>query len=49
MDTDTFIVHMNRDDIYNDIAEDAERKFDASNYELDRPLSKGKNDKIIGL
>ena len=32
-----------------DIAEDIETRFDTSNYELDRPLSKGKNKKVIGL
>ena len=31
-----------------DIAEDVETRFDTSNYELDRPLPKGKN-KVIGL
>ena len=32
-----------------DIAEDVETRFDASNYELDRQLPKGKNKKVIGL
>ena len=36
-------------DIYKDIAEDVETRFDTSNYELDRPLPKGKNKKVIGL
>ena len=36
-------------DIYKDIAEDVETRFDISNYELDRPLPKGKNKKVIGL
>ena len=49
MDTDSFIVHIKTDDIYKDIAEDVERKFDTSNYELNRPLPKGKNNKVIGL
>ena len=31
-----------------DIAEDVETRFDTSNYELDRPLPKGKN-KVTGL
>ena len=31
-----------------DIAEDVETRFDTSNYELDRPLPKGKS-KVIGL
>ena len=38
-----------RDDIYKDIVEDVETRFDTSNYELDRPLQKGKNKNIIGL
>ena len=29
--------------------QDVETKFDTSNYKLDRPLPKGKNQKIIGL
>ena len=40
--------------IYKDIAEDVETRFDTSNYELEcnsieRPLPKGKNKKVIGL
>ena len=35
--------------LYKDIAEDVETRFDSSNYELDRPLPKGKNKKILGL
>ena len=38
MDTDSFIVYIKRDDIYKDIEEDVETKFDTSDYELDRPL-----------
>ena len=45
MDTDSFIVYIKTDDIYKDIAEDVETRFDTSNYELDRPLPKGKNNK----
>ena len=37
------------DDIYKDIAEDVETRFDTSDYELDRPLPKWKNKNIIGL
>ena len=33
---------MKADDIYIDIAEDLETRFDTSNYELDRPLPKKK-------
>ena len=37
------------DDIYIDIVEDVETKFEASNYELNRPLPKGKSKKFIGV
>ena len=40
--TDSFIVHVKTDDIYKSIAEDVETRFDTSNYELDKPLPKGK-------
>ena len=50
MDTDSFIVHIKTDDIYKDIAEDVEARFDISDYELEinsieRQLPKGKNKK----
>ena len=37
------------DDIYKDIAEDVETRFDTSDYELNRPLPKWKNKNIIEL
>ena len=49
MDTGSFIVYLKTDNIYTDIAEDGETRFDTSNYELDRPLPKGKSETIIGL
>ena len=49
MDTDSFIVYIKIDDIYKDLAEDVETRSDTSNYELDRPIPKGKNNKAIGL
>ena len=49
MDTDSFIVQVKTDDIYKDIAEDVETRFDTSNFEIDRPLPKGKNKKVIGI
>ena len=49
MDTNVFIVHVKTDDIYEDIAEDVEKKFDTSNFEINKPLPKGKNKKVIGL
>ena len=42
MDADSFTVYVKTDDIYKDIAEDAETRFDTSNYVLERPLLKGK-------
>ena len=44
MDTDSFILYIKTDDIYKVIAEDVETRFDTSNYELNRPLPKGKNE-----
>ena len=41
MNTDSFIVYVKTDDIYKDIAEDVETRFDTSNFEIDRPLPKG--------
>ena len=38
--TDSFIVVVKAGDIYKDIAEDVETRFDLSNYELYRPLPK---------
>ena len=45
MDTDSFSVHIKTGDIYKDIAEDFETRFDTSNFELDRILPKDKNKK----
>ena len=49
MDADSIIVHVKIDNIYKDIAENVETRFDTRNNELDRPLPKGKNKKLIGL
>ena len=49
MDAYSFIVYIKIDDIYKDIAEDVETRFVTSSYELDRPLPKDKNEKMIGL
>ena len=49
MDTDSFIVHVKTESIYKGIAKDVEKRFDTSNFELDRPLPKGKNKKVIEL
>ena len=44
-----FIVYIKTDDTYKDIAKDLEIRYDTLNYELDGPLSKEKNKKVIGL
>ena len=49
MDTDSFIMNIKTEDFYKDIANDVEKRFDISNYEVDRPLPAGKNKKVIGL
>ena len=48
-DTGRFIIHIKTKDCYKDIPDDIERRFDTSNYEVDRPLPKIKNKKVIGL
>ena len=48
MDTDSLIMNI-KTDFYNDIAQDVEERFDTLNYDVDRPLPKGKNKKVIGL
>ena len=49
MDTDSFMMHIKTEYFYKDIADDVEKRFDTSNYEVDRPLLTGKNKKVIGL
>ena len=49
MDTDSFTTCIKADDTYKGIAEEVEKRFNTSNYELDRPLPKRNNKKVIGL
>ena len=49
MDTTNFIVCIKTEDIYSDPSKDVKKRFDTSNYKLDRPLPKGKNKKVTGL
>ena len=49
MDTDSFIMHIKTEDFYEYIANDVEKRFDTSYYEVNRPLPIGKNKKVIGL
>ena len=36
------IFYIKTQDFYNDVANDVEKRFDKSNYEIDRPLQLGK-------
>ena len=49
MDTDSFVMNIKTYDFYKDIANDVEKRFDTSSYEVNRPLPTGKNKKVIGL
>ena len=54
MDMDSFIMSIKTNGFYKDIANDVEKRFDTSNYEVsgiafNRPLPIGKNKKVIGL
>ena len=49
MDTDSFIINIKTDDCYKDISNDVQKRFDTSNYEINRPLTIGRNKKVIGL
>ena len=46
---DSFIMHIKTEDFYKGIANDVEKRFDTSNYEVNRPLPIGKNKKVTGL
>ena len=47
MDTESFIIYIKTEDFYENIAKDVEKRFDTSNYEIDKPLPTGKNKKVI--
>ena len=49
MDTDSLVMNIKTEDFYKDIANDVKKRFDTSNYEVDRPLPTGKNKKVISL
>ena len=49
MDTGSFIVHIKSKDVYEGIANDVGKRFDTSNYEIKRPLTKAQKEKVIGL
>ena len=47
MDIDSFIVDIKTQDVYEDIADDVEKRFDTSNFDFNRPLPTEKNKKVI--
>ena len=49
MYTDSCLVHLKAGDIYKDIHQNVETRFDFSNLEINRPLPKGNNKKVIRL
>ena len=48
MATDSFIVYIKTEDVYEDIADVVEKRFH-SDYECNIPLLAEKNEKVIGL
>ena len=49
MDSDSFIMRIKTEDIYEDIAEDFEKRFDTWSYVIDRALIICKSKEVIGL
>ena len=49
MDIDNFIIHIKTEDVDESIADDIEKRFNTSNYKVNRPLPTGRNKKVIGL
>ena len=50
MDTDSFISNIKTEDVYEEIADDVEKRSGTSNYEMNRALPLGKNKKkVTGL
>ena len=51
MDTDSFIIHIEIEDFYKDIAQDVNKWFDTLGYDKNdkRPLPIGINKKVIGM
>ena len=51
MDTDSFVINIFTQDVFEDINNDVERWFDTSNYDNNdkRPLQIGVNKNVIGM
>ena len=43
IDADSFIMHIKTEIVYKDIVNGVEKRFDAPNYKMERPLPMGKN------
>ena len=44
-----FIIHIKAKDVYKDIANDVEKRFDTSSYKVNRPWPVRKNKRLIWL
>ena len=49
MDTDSSIIHIKTENVYEDIVDDVENKFDTSKWEVNWPLPTENNKKVIRL
>ena len=51
MDTESFIFNVEIEDFYADISNDVDDRFDTAAYsnDLNRPLTIGKNEKVLGM
>ena len=49
MNTDSFIIYIKTKDVYEDIANNVKKRFDLSNYEINRSLPNGNKKNVIGL
>ena len=47
MHTDSFLVHDKTEDVYRNISKDFKKRFDTSNYEVDRPFLQKKIEKLF--
>ena len=49
MEADSLIVTIKTGNVYKNIENDVEKRFDASKYETERLLLTGKNNNVVGL
>ena len=49
MNTESVIIYIKTEDVYENIANNVEKRFDTSYYAANRPLSTGQNKKVIEL